>query len=383
MKKQFFKPIELPEYCFLSELVEWLAMGRVPEASYALNEKGSVCGEVVRIDDRFAAQQMPENFNNWWRGLNLLCTADELALMGIPQPAGYEEAIEFMSGMNAETTREVNHLVGDFAGSFDFTEKEIERLKSSNADPEHIEVYKSRLHLLRDTRANIDRFVPTINSVHPSVTQQLDRAWTVVFGAILDNRIQLEGIFWEPWNTDLAHTFDLGHSSEGLTLDEVRDRLPFETLPTPKIQLRLPWFLNQTGGELDDYFNLRVKTSAMDDLEPLFSQNKGGVQKNPNYISDAKTVLKGSIGKTRGRPSACPWVKVEDELYKLLASGEEFPNKTAVYHCASPIAKALSKHGVAPSDKTVKNNLTDVAGKLVAASKKRKRSSSQSNSNNS
>ncbi|WP_299410961.1 hypothetical protein [uncultured Roseobacter sp.] len=59
----YFRPIEIPEYCFLSEAVEWLAIGEVPEAEWEIPEQASQSDTYpTEVEYRFAWEFMPGNF---------------------------------------------------------------------------------------------------------------------------------------------------------------------------------------------------------------------------------------------------------------------------------------------------------------------------------
>jgi hypothetical protein len=86
-KPTFLTEVELPPYCFLSEAVEWIAFGRVPQMQY--HSDGS-SDEVV--DYRFYWQEMPENFephfhSSWFDRL-------EFESLGVPVTEEYFDAAE-------------------------------------------------------------------------------------------------------------------------------------------------------------------------------------------------------------------------------------------------------------------------------------------------
>lgn len=86
-KVTFLTEVELPPYCFMSEAVEWLAYGRVPQMQHHMADK-----TYEILDFRFYWREMPDNFQPgyvfpWFDRL-------EFESLGIPMPEGYLEAAE-------------------------------------------------------------------------------------------------------------------------------------------------------------------------------------------------------------------------------------------------------------------------------------------------
>ena len=86
-KVTFLTEVELPPYCFMSEAVEWIAFGRVPQMQhYSAHKTDEI------LDYRFYWREMPDNFQPgfefpWFDRL-------EFESLGIPMVEGYSEAAE-------------------------------------------------------------------------------------------------------------------------------------------------------------------------------------------------------------------------------------------------------------------------------------------------
>ena len=86
-KLTFLMEVELPPYCFLSEAVEWVAFGRVPQM---LHYSDGSTDEAV--DYRFFWREMPDNFQPtmeypWFDAL-------EFESLGVPVEKEYFAAAE-------------------------------------------------------------------------------------------------------------------------------------------------------------------------------------------------------------------------------------------------------------------------------------------------
>lgn len=86
-KHTFLMEVELPPFCFLSEAIEWIAFGRVPQMQHKVARHTD---EV--IDYRFCWREMPDNFQPsfeypWFDRL-------EFESLGIPLDEAYFEAAE-------------------------------------------------------------------------------------------------------------------------------------------------------------------------------------------------------------------------------------------------------------------------------------------------
>lgn len=102
-KPTFLTPVEIPEYCFLSEALAWIALGRVPEAQITLEPK------TYRPKEwRFYWREMPDNFEapgGFW-GFD----ESEFQANGLTVPEGYFEALEVYFENSLDQTDEMIRL---------------------------------------------------------------------------------------------------------------------------------------------------------------------------------------------------------------------------------------------------------------------------------
>ena len=100
----FLTSVELPTYCFVSEAVEWMAVGRVPQAHWIEEAK-----TYQQVEYRFYWREMPDNFEPssayaWFDRF-------EFESLGIPVDENYFPAAERCAG---EYVWDLPRLISDY-----------------------------------------------------------------------------------------------------------------------------------------------------------------------------------------------------------------------------------------------------------------------------
>ena len=133
-KLTFLMEVELPPFCFLSEAIDWIAFGRVPQMQPVLSEDNDEF-----IDIRFDWREMPDSFEPqfeypWFDRL-------EFQSLGIPITEEYFTAAERCNGADVWGLKDaILHL-----------EAKLREAQSADSpyEPEHIS------SLLEEERARL------------------------------------------------------------------------------------------------------------------------------------------------------------------------------------------------------------------------------------
>lgn len=292
----FYRPVEVPEYCFLSEAVEWLAVGEVPECDWEIPaSSGSGAQSQGEIEHRFSSEFMPESFQP--RDRILWFERENFAFAGLAYREGYAKAAE-------------NYVEHHLA----WREDQVEQLRSSGpcwvAD-ERGKNFDMHLEIIKDHRATLRRFADDfglVKEVEAAFAPHFDAAWSRIFAAAVEGRVVIEGLDHERW-VNLKER------------QRIEDASRFVALPAAALTVTTDWRLNSVIYEYRDFVSLRCRTDEIADLlEPRLMQSPlletrlcGSYLWSPETERDSKP--------RRGRAPALDWSVLRDRLLQTGQSG--------------------------------------------------------------
>lgn len=292
----YFRPIEIPEYCFLSEAVEWLAIGEVPEAEWQIPELSSQSGTyAAEVEYRFAWEFMPGNFQPqnelaWFE-------RDNFDFTGVPLRRGYTKAAEICA---------VNHL--------EWREKEVEKLRG--ASPFLVPDHEGKKHdlnalVIKEHRSLLRQFaeeLKLVKDVNADFAPFFDAAWARIFSAFVDGSLEIEGIDFERW-VELKER------------QRYEDAGRFQSLPAAALTLNVDWKSNATLHEYRDFVSLRCRTDEIAEMiapklmqsRPVEARKCGGFLWSSELAHTQKA--------KRGRAPALDWSVLRDRLVQQGQAG--------------------------------------------------------------
>ena len=95
MNLVFYQEIELPNYCYLSEAVEFVALGRVPVKWEVSHPPKDADGEYIfGLDSRFDWREMPDNFEPSQYYIRTHYDEPEFTYAGLDMPEDYRRISE-------------------------------------------------------------------------------------------------------------------------------------------------------------------------------------------------------------------------------------------------------------------------------------------------
>lgn len=316
---RYYKEIEIPEYCFLSEIVEWVAFGRVPE-------KHEVFDDDEILDCRFYPKDMPDNFNQ-----------PPYGYYGFSKAEAEAHGIEFTSEYETALDRSV---MSDFISVSDEFKERWPHL----VDPE------------QEERASLNQKV--IDDFHALFDFSAERAWSTVFQRIATGEIALEGMSTKKWEVAEKEADEEAEASNSYwDICRVLSHVPFEPIPPKLIRLGLDWRENQIPGQ-DGFFNLRTKTECIKAIPSIGGGSQcSGKMYGGFFILDAgaNSTHKASIAR-RGRAPSFDWSLARSYLLSEHIKGLLPGNKeSAAHHVVAFCESKGKKVGLT----TVKEQLRD------------------------
>ncbi len=292
----YFRPIEIPEYCFLSEAVEWLAIGEVPEAKWEFPERASQSGAYpTEVEYRFAWELMPGNFQP--QSELTFFDKDHFNFAGVPVRRGYTQAAETCTANNLE-----------------WREKQIEKLRGASPllIPDHEgKQYDLNTLLIKDHRSLLRQFadeLKLVKAVNADFAPIFDAAWARIFSAVVDGSLEIEGIDFERW-VDLKER------------QRYEDAGKFQQLPPAALTLATDWSSNSVLYEYRDFVSLRCRTDTIAEMiaprlmqsQPVEARRCGG------FLWSSEPAQTQKI--KRGRAPALDWSVLRDRLLQQGQAG--------------------------------------------------------------
>lgn len=246
---KFYKQVELPEFCFLSEAVEFLTLGRVPEIDWSNEpiEVGTSFGSRSEgIDYRFDWRELPDNSEPSHYGFEIL-EEEDFYFLNIPYPKGYVEAAEsFLFGDIAEAKRRVEMCNND---TFSRYEKQVQEklIESAVFAKSFLKEQDEAIRLYEKTHKDLEVF--------------FERSWAILFDKIQSEQIIVSGIDETVWD-ELAEKGEYEKAAETLII------------PKEAVRLRHDYRQNQLSYKNQNFIAARVSTKSIMDIFLTFASSK-------------------------------------------------------------------------------------------------------------
>lgn len=330
----YLMQVELPEYCFLSEAVEWIALGRVPQI---LQHDDSKHDET--IDYRFYWREMPDNFEPsyvypWFNKL-------EFDSLGLVMPTDYTSAAEkcFM-----EFVSELPKSIADNESK----EPTIIEDEEGNS----FDIWKKMAASDREKLKELGPLQDYVNKVEEPFLHYYEIAWAKMFQALTNGSISCEGIDYERWDR-----FAGNNDYEGAASFSLIDAMEFS--------LGFDWKKNEIIIHGKEFVSLRVKTEDILSNSSVLL-NKGEVIEVERFGAFYKTKSSSitSIRRKKGRPYGVDWEQLKSHLASLQRNNQLPDSKeNCIYEL---IMFAEGKLGKSPSRSSVQRNLNSELDTIYA-----------------
>lgn len=329
----YLKAAKIPEHCYLSEFVEWIALGRLPEFIHSKNTP-RINNDV---DLRFDPENMPENFKISSKFFDCF-SKDECLLHGIEYDDEYAECARYVW----------EHCAASQFGC-EFETPNVRRDSISlGFEENHEKFMEEHGHALETFGRKWDY----VEKKKDTYSRILEKAWGTVHHHIHSGNLQVEGMRWRDWNEISKPISDLNGA-------EISKLVPFKPIPPSEITLSLPWETNETEHD-NGYFNLRVNTKYLEEISPLASFGQVSVTRiGGTYVyNEEHSPPTSEASKRPGRKQMCNWDKVRSWFISAHVNKETPPNKdSAVQFVIAMVEKEYSKE---PARTTVLDQMKDV-----------------------
>ncbi len=302
---RFFCAVELPEWCYLSEAVHFLAFGKVPEVIWYDTPIPDERGSPVGIDARFYWKEMPDNFEN-----NLISfdfyEPEDFAAAGLDMPKGYGEAA---SSILWGQIWDAYHTLKFHEEYFDRIDWEpLERTTQLNK-------YKAAKKVVSEAGPKEILFEETnaLFEIH------LEKVWGQLFSGIHSGDLVIEAVHLERWDALSA-------------ADEYEKAGEFEKVPAEAFRLAHDFKQDELTFGQRTFVATRVNTQQL--ITFWGSRFQMGESLTARSFGHALVLEDGtldSVGSTpskrsRGAPFALDWKKMEARLEEMHQLGS-LPSK--------------------------------------------------------
>jgi len=333
-KVTFLTEVELPPYCFMSEIVEWIAFGRVPQMQYHfVNETDEI------LDYRLDWRGMPDNFYPsfefpWFDPL-------EFESLGIPMVEGYLEAAEKCV---YESVSDLPRLI-----------KEYEKKDKVYIDQENGIDSKFWKKIAADYRQKLLELGPLqalVDQTESKFRPHFDIACAKLFQLLASRQITAQAINYTRWEK-LADA------------DEYEKAARFDCVPGEAFSLSFDWTQNEILIDDVKHVALRIKTQDILDHRSLLLQSGNPItveRFGAFYLSSnvGRTIRKNKLG----RRNVIDWQVLKDHLTELTLT-QTFPDgkENCIYEL---IAYAEKELGKSPSRTAVQRNMGEELDAIYA-----------------
>lgn len=324
----------MPRYCFMSEAIEWVAFGRVPQSQNHLTEKPNAMN-----DYRFDWKEMPDNFQPsfefpWFDPL-------EFESLGVALPEGYAEAAENCYMEDA------NNLASRIA---EYEAKEDVFVEGDDGTP--FNLYQKLAQDCLKTLIDLREQLVLVKAVNEKFQPHFEVACAKLFQLIALGEIDCEAINLDRWER---------LSDAGLYQRAAR----FDQVPPTAFSLGLEWSENEIFIKGKKHVSLRVDTQDILDHRAtlLRSGNPIEIERfGAFYVSSNRG--RTSRRNKRGRRSVVDWQILNDHLSDMFRSASLPEGKeNCIYEI---IAYAEKELGKAPSRTAVQRNMGKALDALYA-----------------
>jgi len=291
-KITFLTEVELPPHCFMSEAVEWIAFGRVPQMQHQVDDKTD---EVV--DYRFWWQAMPDNFEPsfeypWFDRL-------EFESLGIPVPEEYFKAAEkcLFEDVSSLPSR--------------ITEYEIkDKTLIEQDDGSVLDIYGSLAEDYRKKLATLGPLQAFVDEVEALFLPHQEVACAKLFQLLALGKIRSQAIQRKRW--------------ERLAEDgEYEAAAKFESVPPNAYTLAHDWVKDEIVFQGNKHVALRVNTQDILDYRSTLLQT--GVVLSVErfgafYVSSG--AVRTNRKARRGRRYVVDWSLIKSHLSEITLRGD-------------------------------------------------------------
>lgn len=322
-KLTFLTEVELPPYCFMSEAVEWVAFGRVPQIQYHEDSSSDDA-----FDYRFYWREMPDNFrpSTEYRWFDRL----EFESLGVQMDEDYFRAAEKCAFEDLDA-------LPDRISEFEAREPVFLEEEPT------INIWKKLADQYREKLSELGPLQKLVDSVEAGFTPHQEVACAKLFQLLVQGKVRSEALNIERWER-LAED------------DEYELAARFEEVPSDSYSLNHDWMGDEIIiGELR-HVALRVKTAdILTHRSFLLQAGKSiSVQRfGAFYMSD--NVGRTNLKAKKGRRSVVDWSAINVYLSGLVAR-DELPEGKENY-IYELIAFAERELGKTPSRTAVQRNM--------------------------
>lgn len=326
--------VELPPYCFMSEAVEWVAFGRVPQMQH--HTDGSTD---EAVDYRFYWREMPDNFQPsfeypWFDPL-------EFESLGVPvedeyfdaaEKCAFEDVVGLPNRIAEYEMKEPSLIEGDDGRTFDIWQKLANE-------------YRLKLKELGPLKELVDSF-------EAGFRPHRDIACAKLFQLLVKGEVQSQAIDYDRWDK----------LSDG---GEYKDAARFEDIPPDAYALNFDWMGNEITIVGRKYVALRLKTADLLRHRSFLLQTGKSItveRFGAFYVS-------GNAGRSilqarRGRRTIVDWPLMKSHLRQLAQSNELPEGKENCIYAL--IAFAEKELGKSPSRTSVQRNMAEDLNAIYA-----------------
>jgi hypothetical protein len=324
-KLTFLTEVELPPFCFLSEAVEWVAFGRVPQMQH--HSDGSTD---EAVDYRFYWREMPDNFqpsveHPWFDRL-------EFDSLGLPINEAYFEAAE---KCYIESVTELPKRIVEYQSK--------DALIIETEGGTTIDFYEQQITEARAKLAELGPLQEMVDEVEAQFEPHYEVACAKLFQLLALGQITCQSLDMERWERLV---------DEG----EYQEAARFEDVPQLAFSLAMGWANNELKINGSRHACLRVRTlDILEKRSNLFQPGRSlSVERFGAFYTSSNAVRTNKRVKV-GRRSVVDWKLLETQLQAMTQSGSLPEGKeNCIYEL---IVFAESTLGKAPSRTAVQRNL--------------------------
>lgn len=324
-KHTFLMEVELPPFCFLSEAIEWIAFGRVPQMQH---EVARHTDEV--IDYRFDWREMPDNFQPsfeypWFDRL-------EFESLGIPLDEAYFEAAEVCF---LEDASKLESRIADYGSK--------EKVLVEQDDGSFFDLYENLAFDARQTLDNLRIKLALVKGVEARFKPFRDIACAKLFQLLALEQVKCQAINFARWER-LADN------------EKYQEAAYFEDIPANAFTLGMDWLSNEivVGGE--KYVALRIDTQdILENRSTLLQTGKPLVVQRFGAFYTSNSSGRTNRQAKVGRRALIDWLKLKEHLAELVGAGNLPDGKeSCIYELISYAERELGK---GPSRTAVQSNM--------------------------
>lgn len=292
---QFFKSVQIAEYCFISEAVEFLALGRVPEYLWTGIPEVDADGNVSGPDGRFHWKEMPDNFEPSdipFEHFEL----QEFDLAGIEKDEEYFKAVESVLNGKLSDAKSTIEVWGENLGKY-------------NLDDETMKDIRSDLEAARKTVETEGYLEKIFHQTNDKFSIHLEKAWGIIFALVQSEILTVEAVDLNRWEKMVDEDGDYMEAGEFVDVSPLAFRIGHD------------FKQNTVEFEGTSYVATRVRT------EGLFNSVRSNAAFAPQCLAQKFgqcLIMEAGTPQAlrrRGAPNAVDWVIVAQHLQSLVSSG--------------------------------------------------------------